>query len=253
MREQIMISIPTNCPSCNSVLVISNDLLYCRNTDCGATSQKRVLHFAKTLKIKGLGQSTIDKLNISRIEEIYTLDIAYMTVCLNSAKIAVKLFEEIEKSKKESFNTILPAFGISLIGETAADKLSKVCDSVFDIDEETCKAAGLGEKATNNLLNWIENDFERYCDLPFSFEFEKASQPTNIKGVICISGKLSSFKTKAEAAKILESLGYVIKDSMTKDVTILVNESGRETDKTIKARNSGVTIIENLKTFIGEY
>lgn len=242
---------PTHCPSCKSELVYRNDQLYCLNSNCEAKSFKRVEHFAKTLKIKGLGPSAIEKLDINSITEIYELDIAYMTVCLNSAKIAVKLFEEIENSKHQPLNTVLPAFGISLVGKTAADKLSQVCDSIFDIDEQTCKAAGLGDKVTCNLLDWIENDFDNYCHLPFSFEFEKAGVKEAV-GTICISGKLSSFKTKAEAAKLLESLGYKVKDSLTKDVTILVNESGRETDKTLKARDSGVTIITNLKSFIGE-
>ena len=55
-------------------------------------------------------------------------------------------------------------------------------------------------------------------------------------GIVCISGKLKSYKTKAEAAKVLKECGYTIKDSVTKDVTILVNESGIESQKTIKAR-----------------
>lgn len=253
MIERNMITPPTNCPSCVHGLEWSNDILYCRNPDCTASSQKRVEHFAKALKIKGLGPNTIEKLDINRIEEIYELDIAYITLCLNSAKLAVKLFENIKKSENEPLNTVLPGFGISLIGETAADKLSKVCDSIFDIDTDTCKSAGLGQKATSNLLDWIENRFDDYCHLPFSFEFEKKSEPSSNKGVICISGKLSSFKTKAEAAKVLEALGYKIKDSLTKDVTILVNESCRETDKTVKARQSGIQIVENLQTFIGEH
>jgi NAD-dependent DNA ligase len=63
---------------------------------------------------------------------------------------------------------------------------------------------------------------------------------------------LKSYKTKAEAANILKECGYTIKDSVTKDVTILVNESGIESQKTIKARESGVTIVENLVDFLGE-
>jgi len=39
---------------------------------------------------------------------------------------------------------------------------------------------------------------------------------------------------------------------LTKDVTILVNESGIESAKTKKARDSGVQIITNLLEFIGE-
>ena len=60
------------------------------------------------------------------------------------------------------------------------------------------------------------------------------------------------FKTKAEANAKLQELGYVTKTSLTKDVTILVNESGVESAKTKKARESGVEIITNLLDFIGE-
>jgi DNA ligase (NAD+) len=244
---------PESCPSCNSKLISRNDILYCVNTDCGATTLKRVEHFAKTLKIKGLGPATIEKLELNDITEIYNIDVSYLTVCLGSAKLAVKLFEEIEKSKNTQLNTLLPAFGIPLIGKTAADKLSKVCSNILDINDIKCKEAGLGPKAAANLLDWLKNDYAGwYFQLPFSFEFEKTQVSTTSKGVICISGKLNSFKTKAEATTVLEALGYRVKDSMTKDVTILVNESGRETDKTKKAATAGVRIVNNLKELIEE-
>lgn len=244
------IEAPTNCPSCDSLLINQNDILYCKNNDCGATAFKRVEHFAKTLKIKGLGPATIEKLNVNDINEIYDMDIGYITFCLKSAKLAVSLFEEIENSKTHSLNTLLPAFGIPLIGKTATDKLSKVCSSLGEINESKCKEAGLGPKATANLMNWMVYDWEKYSHLPFSFKFEKESSPTESKGVVCISGKLNSFKTKAEASSVLQSLGYKVKDSITKDVTILVNESGRETDKTRKARESGIMIVNNLTQLI---
>jgi NAD-dependent DNA ligase len=90
--------------------------------------------------------------------------------------------------------------------------------------------------------------------LPFTFRFSEASSITSVepKGTVCISGKLNSYKTKAEATKVLEDLGYTVKSSLTKDVQILINESGIESSKTQKARESGVQIIENLKTFILE-
>ena len=71
-------------------------------------------------------------------------------------------------------------------------------------------------------------------------------------GVVCISGKLKSFKTKAEATEVLTQKGYAVKSSVTKDVTHLVNESGVESTKTRKARDSGIIIIENLKELIGD-
>ena len=249
-----MIKAPTNCPSCDSALEWSNDLLYCRNPSCHATSHKKIEHFASTLKIKGLGPSTIAKLALGSISDIYTISLDELIQGLGSEKIAAKLYDEINLSKQRSLNAILPAFGIPLIGKTATDKLAKVCDDIFDINADTCKAAGLGEKATESLVNWLETEDE-YLFLPFELKFEKvatAVSSDNLRGVVCISGKLNSFSTKQEAQNELEKLGFVVKSSITKDVTILVNESGRETSKTQKARESGVIIVTDLKKFIGE-
>lgn len=248
------IQAPTHCPSCNSSLEWSNHLLYCRNSNCHSQSSKRLEHFAKTLKIKGLGPASIAKLGISDIDEIYSLSLDEICEMLSSEKLGNKLFNEIENSKKVGLETLLPAFSIPLIGKTAAEKLSKVCNNITDIDYDSCAAAGLGEKATESLTSWLEEVFYCFYDgmLPFSFKFSKVSRNVTAKGTVCISGKLNSYKTKAEAAKVLEDLGYTVKSSLTKDVTILINESGIESAKTVKARESGVTIVENLKTFILE-
>jgi DNA ligase (NAD+) len=247
-----LIQPPTQCPSCSSALIWVKDQLYCKNTECPAQSSKQVEHFAKALKIKGLGPAAIDKLELSDIAEIYELDIDYMTLALGSEKVATKLLQEIERSKQEPLNTVLPGFGITLVGKTATDKLSKAASSIFDVDEATCKRAGLGPKVTENLLAWMENRFDDYCHLPFSWEFSNQTRSSGDQGIVCISGKLKSYPTKAAAKSELENLGFIVKDSLTKDVTILVNESGVETAKTIKAAADGILIITNLKEYIGE-
>lgn len=241
---------PTSCPCCDSPLVWVKDQIFCRNSECSAQSYKQLEHFAKALKIKGLGPSAIEKIDVASIADIYDLTIEYLAAQLGSDKLAEKLYNEIEKSKSEPLNAVLPAFGIPLIGKSATDKLAEVCESIFDIDNETCKAAGLGPKATENLLDWMENKFDDYCHLPFSYEFSKNTRPVESRGVVCISGKLNSYSTKAQAAEILKSLGYIVKDSLTKEVTILVNESGKETAKTIKAAADGVLIVTNLKEYM---
>ena len=245
-----MINPPTNCPSCDSTLIWVKDQLYCQNEACSAKSFKQLEHFAKTLKIKGLGPSTIEKLDIVSISDIYELSLDYITERLTSEKLAIKLFDEITRSEQETLNTVLPAFGIPLIGKTATDKLSKVASSLFDIDEALCKESGIGPKATENLMNWIENCFDNFSHLPFSFEFSKNTRPAGTRGVVCISGKLNSYPTKAAAQAVLESLGYTVKSDLTKEVTILVNESGRETAKTKKAADGGIEIVTNLKQYM---
>ena len=248
----MQINIPTNCPSCNSSLVLVNDLLYCRNSDCGSMSRKRVEHFASTLKIKGLGPAAVEKLELSSPLDIYNLTLEDISEGLNSEKLAAKLFDEIEQSKSKQLNDLLPALGIPLIGKTATEKLSKVCTDIESITEQTCGEAGLGPKATENLINWLEdNDWYLFLPHDLSFGSTRTTSQAN-KGIVCITGKLNSFKTKAEAQVELERLGYVVKSSITKDVTILVNESGKETTKTQKARESGVIVITDLNLFIME-
>ena len=249
-----MINAPTNCPCCGSTLEWSNDLLYCRNKSCSATSTKQVQHFSSTMKIKGLGPSTIQKLSLTTIQDIYLLSLEDIIDALGSEKLAVKLFEEINISKTQPLNIVLSAFGIPLIGKTASDKLSKVCKGLTDINASTCKEAGLGEKATANLLEWL-NTFSPEL-LPFNYKFSsdiRSEVSSNeARGVICISGKLNSYPTKQQAQDALESLGFIVKSSLTKDVTILVNESGKETTKTKQARDSGVLIVTDLRQYIGD-
>lgn len=246
------IQAPKSCPSCDSLLEWSNHLLYCRNPSCGTQAGKKIEHWAKTLKIKGFGPSTISKLDMLGIEDIYSLTEEILEDALSSEKIAYKLMSEIENSKKAPLNLVLPAFSIPLIGKTASQKLSITCNNIYDINEDSCAAAGLGPKATSNLLTWIEEDFPMYENLPLNFEFKKpllgAYQAS--KGSVCISGRLKSFKTKALATEALNSAGFTVKSSLTKDVTILVNESGIESAKTKQARETGITIVENLQAFL---
>ena len=243
---------PANCPACGSLLEWEKDQLFCKSNTCGGKTHKMVEHFAKTLKIKGLGPRTIEKLEITSIFDLFQLPLELMIGALNSEKLAVKLHREIEASKNTDLVDLLHAFSIKLIGRTASSKVCEVVESLDDVNEDTCKEAGLGPKATNNLLEWLIEDYtDGYDRLPFSFRTKvKKKKVSDIKGVVCISGKLSSYSTKAAAKKILEEKGFIVKSSLTKDVNILVNESGIDSAKTQKAQERGITITTNLKDLI---
>ena len=209
MREIVP---PTNCPACNSELEFVNDQLFCLSTTCSAKSAKRLEHFAKTLKIKGLGPSTIDRLGLNDYDDIYYLSQVEISSLLDSEKLGTKLHTEIQNSKSVNLLTLLPAFSIPLIGSSATNKL------------------------------------------PFSFTCDKQAEVSHsdTKGTVCISGKLKSYPTKAAAKQVLEKYGFIVKDSLTKDVTILLNESGIASSKTKKAEELGIKIFNNLKQIIEE-
>lgn len=207
-------------------------------------------HFAKTLKIKGLGPASIEKLKINSITEIYELSKDELAAMLGD-KVGAKVYDEIQMSKSASLNQLLPAFSIPLVGKTASTKLCSIITEISEVTEQTCKEAGLGPKVTSNLLTWYETEFKPYLsNLEFSFRSEATKPSTRTLGIVCISGKLNSYKSKEVAKAALEAVGYQVKPSLTKDVTILVNESGIESAKTIKARESGVTIVTNINDLI---
>jgi NAD-dependent DNA ligase len=240
---------PNNCPCCGSKLERVNDQLYCRNTNCDAQLQGKVAHFAKTLGIKGLGEKTIEKLGLDTILDIYSLDKEFVTLTLGE-KVATKLIAEIDNSKASDFQTVLSALSIPLVGGTASSKLAVLVNSFTEITADICKEAGLGAKVTSNLINWLEHDYlVMYNKLPFEFK-HKAVKKTLDKGVICITGKLKSFKVKADAKVVLEGLGFTVVDSLTKAVTILVDESGSISAKRTTAEQRGITIVTDLNQFI---
>ena len=247
------IEIPTTCPCCDYPLETVNDQLFCRNTACSAQLYKKLEHFCKTLSIKGMGPKSIEKLNLSDITELFYLDLEAVTEALGSHKTAMKLLDEIEKSKTSNLATVLASFSIPLIGSTAGTKINQIVNNLDQIDREVCKAAGLGDKATQNLMMWIETEYQDLKEfLPFSF-----SSPKQVTGgvtgkTVCITGKLVSFSKKAEAASLLTERGFTVVESVTKTLDYLVDEQNDNSSKRKKADQYGITIIDNLNSFLKE-
>jgi DNA ligase (NAD+) len=200
-----------------------------------------------------MGSRTVEKLGLSDITELFYLDSEQVVETLGSEKVALKLLDEIERSKSADLATVIASFSIPLVGSTASKKLCEVVTSVDEISYDTCKQAGLGDKVTQNLVSWLETDFQEMREfLPFSFKSQKNSNTNTTQKTICITGKLSSYKTKAEAYKLLEEAGYTPVESVTKTTNYLVDEEDKGSSKRKKAESLGITIITNLNTFLKE-
>lgn len=245
-----MLKIPTECPSCGSVLIIVNNQLFCKNKNCPAQTLKTIQHYCRTVGIKGAGEKTLEKLDFECIHDLYEFSVYYYVDRLGET-IGRKLFKEVQDSKTVPLNISLAAFSIPLIGETASKKLGSVCKVFDDISEVNCKKAGLGEKATANLMKWIKS--LEYTGLPINFSFEVQSNNTEAKNVsVCITGKLLNFNNRNDAAKYLESLGFDVTDSVTKKTNILIDEEGKASSKRSKAETLNIPIItieELIKRF----
>jgi len=225
------IEIPIQCPVCNSKLVRIKDQLFCQNNLCDAKVFKSIIHFVKAMKIKGLGEKTIEKLNLESINSIYTLSKELLTNELGE-KLGIKLYNEIEKSKNTTVDKYITGFGIPLVGKTASEKLAQHTDNIWNINEEVCKLAGLGEKATNNLLDWILHNKLEYENLPIkTVEGIKQSEAT-LK--VCITGKLKDFTSREKAKTYLKDYGIQVVSSVSSNIEYLICDVENSSSSSIK-------------------
>lgn len=240
------IEIPTNCPSCDSTLELTNEQLFCRSADCPAQSSKKLVKFCKTLKIKGFGEKTCEKLELMDISDLANFSIEYAVERGLSEKVATNLENELKRVESGvDFDLFLTAFSIPLFGSTASKKVAELTNSVDEINLALLKKAGIGEKASLNFVGWKQAVYDARYKEPLSFVKikEKVAKSENIehKGDVCISGKLNGY-TKAQATQLLNEAGYEVKSSLTKSCVFLISEDGKESSKVKKAKQTNITI-----------
>ncbi|QIO01200.1 NAD-dependent DNA ligase subunit B [Salmonella phage gmork] len=245
------IEIPTQCPSCGSKLDLVNGQLFCRNkSNCPAQSSKLIENFCTKKKLKGFGPKTIEKLELTKISELFYLTEEDLVGAVGS-KVAAKLISELNTKVRGDidFGSVLGSLGIPLIGEVAAKKLSQNCTSFHDV-----KADG---KAGENYKTWLNSPQGKdVIELPWKFSTgirgtkadiiitdDLVAQPNGI--TICITGSLQDFANRTDATNYLESLGYTVKKSVTKDVKYLIceDESKRSSSSYKKAETNGIEIL----------
>jgi NAD-dependent DNA ligase len=245
----ILIKEPTTCPCCDYPLEKVKDQLFCRNSACSAQIAKKIEHFCKVLSIKGMGPKTVEKLNLQELTEIFYLDHSEVAEVLGD-KLATKLLDEIERSKSATLATVIESFSIPLVGNTASKKIASVITSIDEITQELCKSAGLGDKVTESLLNWVNSEYQELKEfLPFTFDTKIVTVSADSKRV-CITGKLKSFKKKADAEASLAAAGYILVDSVTKTTDYLVDEGDSSSSKREKAVQYGIPIITDLNDLL---
>ena len=239
MKKEI--EILTNCPVCDSKLVRVKDQLFCRNNLCDAKVFKSIIHFVKAMKIKGMGEKTIEKLDLDSINSIYDLSLELLTNELG-AKLGDKLYSEIEKSKNTSVDKYITGFGIPLVGKTASEKLAQHTDNIWNITSETCALAGLGEKATNNLLDWILHNKFKFESLPI--KTAKGIKQAEATFKVCITGKLIDYTSREKAKAYLKNYGIQVVSSVSSNIKYLICDVSNSSSSSVKkAEKLGVEVI----------
>ena len=265
------------CPICGGdVAYITSDdgviNAYCNNPLCEGKLINRLEHFCgkKGLDIKGLSKATFQKLidwgwvdSIKNIFWLYNHQMEWMDKPGFGKASVFKILDAIEEGKHTTLDKFISAIGIPLIGRTAA----KVLANHFKTYEDFRTAIKDKDYHFFNLDNFGEEmDYQLKC---FDYsEMDELSKililetpvvnniqiNNNLTGkTIVITGKLTTFKNRAELKAVIESHGGKVSDSISSKVDLLINNDVNSTsskNKAAKARN--IPIISELD-FIQQY
>jgi DNA ligase (NAD+) len=258
---------PKECPGCFSRLVEEDIKLKCINTACPEKKLQSILHFVKEVGIEDVSdkrlKEMIEKKILSSISDIYKINKNELLLMDKvKEKLANKIMDEIEKSKKISLVTFLSALGIEGVSSV---KLEKIINNGFDdlnkiltlTKEKLISIEGFAEKSANDFYNSIHEKEQLIKDLiSLGVEVIYTNQKvSNLLGgkKICITGELS-IKRELMEEKI-KSHGGIIVSSVSKNTAILLtNETDSGSTKYQKAKQFKIDIIseEDFKKIIGE-
>lgn len=243
---------PTQCPICNSTLLIEEKLIKCQNLNCSARVKNSITHFAskKALNIDGLGEKIVELLfeckKIQSIEDIFTLKASDLKDLEGFKEKKINnLIEAILKVKGVELWRFINALGIEHIGEGASKKLANAYGLEFYKKSYADFIAldGFGSEMAESLVEFCAVNQTRLLRL---LEYIAPTCNTQvleskISGkTFVITGTLP--KKREEYQELLESLGAKVSGSVSKKTDFLLcgEDAG---SKLTKAKELGVKII----------
>lgn len=264
------------CPICGEdVEIINNNgvkIIVCTNPSCQGKFINILEHFCgkKGLDIKGLSKATFQKLIdwgwLENLEGVFNLN-QYRNEWIKKPGFGITSVDKILKSIEEHRHTTLDAFisaiGIPLIGRTVAKDLTKYFktyedfrDAVMDDTYNFFTLDNFGEEMNNSIKNFDYAEADRISKL-LIFEtpvVNNAQINNSLTGkTIVITGKLVTFKNRAELKGVIESYGGKVSDSISGKTDLLINNDINSTsskNKAAKARN--IPIVSELD-FMKQY
>lgn len=252
---------PIKCPVCGSDTVREEGeaVRRCTGIECPAMLFRSLVHFASrdAMNIDGMGPSIIeqllDKNMIHNIADIYQLTKSQiMQLDRMGEKSAENLITAIEKSKNNSLDKLLNAFGIRHVGLRTAKILAQ---SFNDLDEmanasyeEFLTINEIGEIMAESLINFFNN--EQTKDLIQKLKLAGVNILGNKKDIIdnrfenmifVLTGTLPTL-SRNEATELIETRSGKISSSVSKKTTYVL--AGEEAgSKLVKAQELEIKII----------
>jgi len=259
---------PARCPACDSKVERPQDevMTYCPNVSCPDRILEGITHFAArvAMDIRGLGYERVRQLHaaglISDVADLYDRKRLHLLGLLSlegfAEKSAGQLLEAIDTSKSQPLSTLLFALGIRHVGEGGAKLLARhfgTMDALREAGQEAIgEIRGIGPAIAEAVAGFFAEPHNRKLVQRLDKLGLNMTEPAAASGggplagqTYVITGTLPGL-SRAAAAKLIESAGGHVTDSVSKQTTALV-VGGDAGSKRERARALGVPIIDEAE------
>lgn len=249
---------PTNCPKCDSELLVEDILIKCQNLDCPSRVVNSIIYFASKncMNIDGLGNKIVELLvNKEKIKDVLDLySLRYEDLdgleSFKEKKIN-NLLNAIEATKGSELHRVINALGIEHIGEVASKQIALE----FGLDilnvtfEQLEQLDGFGEQMAQSLLEFIRVNREvmekLFAIIQPTVQEKKVVEENPFKDkTIVLTGTMSV--SRGVVKEELENLGAKVSGSVSKktDYVIYGEDAGSKYDKAVSLGVPTLTEVE---------
>lgn len=262
-RGEGKFSVPSKCPSCDLPVVVEEIRLVCTNPQCPDKIKDEILNFIKKIGIDDLSSKRLEEFIrlglVKDIPSLYELTVEQLlTVDKVKDKLANKIINSIENSKKADLVTFLASLGLS---GGAYNKCEKIVLNGYDTIDKILKLKAVeleqidsfAETSAKSLVDSIQAKkpmIEKLRSYGFKLEPEVATQSSGeISGVkFCITGTLSMKRSELE--KLVKQHGGQVQTGVSKDTNyLLTNDTESSSSKFKKAIALSTPIINEEMFF----
>lgn len=244
--SEIIITEPTNCPICNTVLEREEGQvdIKCPNMACPGKVEGELIYFVSrdAMNIAGFGSKLVENMLrlgfIKNIVDIYELKNhrgELEKLDKMGKKSVDNLLNAIETSKTREYSKVLCALGIPFVGKTSAKLLADASENIDNLMnmsiEELMEIEGVGDKMAQAIYEFFRDEEKKKLieglkinGLTFAQE-KKEELPKDEKvftgKTFLFTGTLKNF-TRNEIKEEIEKLGGKNLSAVSKNLDYLI-------------------------------
>lgn len=244
--SEIIITEPTNCPICNTVLEREEGQvdIKCPNMACPGKVEGELIYFVSrdAMNIAGFGSKLVENMlrlgfikNIVDIYELKNHREELEKLDKMGKKSVDNLLNAIETSKTREYSKVLCALGIPFVGKTSAKLLAEASENIDNLMnmsiDELMEIEGVGDKMAQAIYEFFRDEEKKKLieglkinGLTFAQE-KKEELPEDEKvftgKTFLFTGTLKNF-TRNEIKEEIEKLGGKNLSAVSKNLDYLI-------------------------------